>query len=105
LLRVLGRHLKAETVAVATATTAASALAHLAFFRHHQKPIHAPAARMAVIKMSVEAKLLSASMGDLSGMLGAERRAERAAGGEGGGDGHDDPEDQGLVLVHVQLTF
>jgi hypothetical protein len=60
---------------------------------------------MAVIRMSVEAKLLSASMGDLSGMLGAERRAERAAGGEGGGDGHDNPEDQGLVLVHARITF
>jgi hypothetical protein len=60
---------------------------------------------MAAMRMSVEAKLLSASMGDLSGMLGSERRAERAAGGEGGGDGHDDPEDQGLVLVHVRITF
>ncbi|MFO0202312.1 MAG: hypothetical protein ACK528_04195, partial [Alphaproteobacteria bacterium] len=59
-----------------------------------------------VIRMSVEAKLLSASIGGgLPWVLGAERRAERAAGGEGGGDGHDDPEDQGLVLVHVRITF
>jgi hypothetical protein len=108
-LHVLRGGFKAEAVAVSTATTTASALAHLLLcLRQYQNPSQAPPQSTAARIRIVDGKSAAASIGGAflgNGLAACVRGADGTTGGESGKYGETNPKDQSLLGHWSSLEF